>query len=181
MMATRKEVKKRMNRLKNLRKEAGLSLRKCAEKCGISNAIISYLETGTRPFRQEHISKLTAFFNVTSDFLLGRTDYGYIVNPEFGDGEITLTEGEYQRLRDYIVVSIVRLGSKARTVQIDTPKESQSVTVPEYVVYRELKGSIEDYDAQEMLSSKLMELSKHMTSAELDRTIRFIEEYILKK
>lgn len=170
-----------MNRLRNLREEVGLSLRKCAQKVGISNTIISCLENGKRPFRQEHISKLTAFFNVTSDFLLGRTDYGYIVNPEFGDGEITLTEGEYQRLREHIVVSFVRLGSKARTIQIDTPLESQSVTVPEYVVYRELKGSIENYDAQEMLSAKLMELSKHMTSTELDRTIRFIEEYILNK
>jgi len=169
-----------MNRLKTLRKEAGLSLRKCSTLVGISNSVLSYLETGKRPFRQEHISTLTAFFNVTSDFLLGRSDYGYIVFPEFGSNELTLTAKEYARLRDHIEISIVNAGSQSSILSIDTPKEKQLVAVLAKVVYRELKGSMKDYDMEEALSAKLDELKSHMTSEDMEKTIRFIEDYILK-
>ena len=169
-----------MNRLKSLRNEMNLSLREVSNYTGISNPVLSVLENGKRPFRQEHISILTAFFNVTSDFLLGRTDYGYIVMPEFGDGEITLSEGEYKRLRDHITLSIISVGAR-ETLKVGTPVETQTLTIPDTVVYREIKGSIGDYNMQDALGTKLNELAKHMTSEELERSIRFIEEYILHK
>lgn len=171
-----------MNRLKSLRKEVGLSLRSVEEKTGISNPVLSCLENGKRPFRQEHIVILTSFFNVTSDYLLGRTDFGLIVVPEFGAEELTLTEGEYKRLHEHISVTVIpNVGASALTLRIDTPLESQDIFVPTSVVYREIKGSISDYDLQETLGNKLAELAKRMTSEELDRAIRFIEEYILHK
>ncbi len=169
-----------MNRLKFLRKEIDLSLRKLSAKTGISNPVLSYLETGVRPFRQEHISILTAFFNVTSDFLLGRSDYGYVVYPQFGQEEMTLTEGEYNRLREHISVSLITLGSKAIAISADTPCEERKLTIPKVVVYRELKGNIGDYDMCDTLGKKLDDLKAHMTSEDLEKTIRFIEDYILK-
>lgn len=125
-----------MNRLKLLRKRENITLRELAVYSGISNPTLSYLETEKRPFRQIHIDKLVAFFSITTDFLLGRSDYGYIVMPEYGDGEIVLVESEYERLADYSV------------------KESRQNT--------------------------LIELSKRMTSDEIDKTINFIREYIFK-
>lgn len=170
-----------MNRLKFLRKESCLSLRKLSACTDISNTVLSYLETGTRPFRQEHISILTAFFNVTSDYLLGRSDYGLNVFPQFGQEEITLTESEYNRLKAHITVSQANLGNdKAVVFSMDTPRETQKIAIPRTCVYRELKGALGDYDMGESLSKKLDELKSHMTSADLEKTIRFIEEYILK-
>lgn len=169
-----------MNRLKTLRKEIGLSLRQASALTGISNPVLSYLETGARPFRQEHISILTAFFNVTSDFLLGRSDYGYVVFPQYGSEEITLTEGEYSRLRTHIDVSLANVSNQAAVLSIDTPKEEQRVAITKKVVYRELKGTPDDYDMKDVLSRRLDELKSHMTAEELEKTIRFIEDYIIR-
>lgn len=170
-----------MNRLKFLRNNAGISLREMRKYTGISNPVISYLENGKRPFKQEHIDKLSSFFNVTSDYLLGRTDYGFIVRPEFGDEELILTENEYLRLQTFIQTSIIKLSDKTTTLAVETSVEEINVVIPTYVVYRELKGNISNYDLQDTLNAKLTELSKHMTTDELERTIKFIEDYILKK
>jgi len=169
-----------MNRLKFLRKESRLSLRELSKNVGISNSVLSYLETGARPFRQEHLDILTAFFNVTNDYLLGRSDYGLNVFPQFGQDEMTLTEGEYLRLRENITISLVRQGNAATVLNVDTPKVTQNVAITKMVVYRELKGRMKDYDTGESLSKRLDELKSRMTSDDLEKTIRFIEDYILK-
>lgn len=169
-----------MNRLKSLRKEVNLSLRKLSKMTGVSNPVLSYLETGARPFRQEHISVLTEFFNVTSDYLLGRSDYGLVVFPEFGLDPITLTESEYTRLWGHITVSFANTGNKSIVLNVKSPLEESSLAIGKYVVYRELKGTVKDYDMADALSKRLDELKSRMTSDDMEKTIRFIEDYILK-
>jgi len=169
-----------MNRLKFLRKESGLSLRRLSALIDISDTVLSYLETGARPFRQEHLDILTAFFNVTSDYILGRSDYGLVVFPQFGQEEMTLTESEYLRLKGSITVSLVSHGSKNVVMSMDTTKVEQNVVITKNAVYRELKGRMKDYDTVESLSRKLDELKSRMTSEDLEKTIRFIEDYIIK-
>jgi len=169
------------NRLKKLRTEADISLRELQKYTGITNSVISVLESGKRPFRQTHIDTLSSFFNVTSDFLLGRSDVGYIVYPEYGDEEIILSNSEYMRLASHIEVSVINKGSVSTTITINTPLQEQSVAITSYVVYRELKGTVDDYDLQETLFQKYLELGKHMTTDELKKTIKFINDYILNK
>jgi len=166
------------NRLRQLRKEAGVTLRELHKYTGIVNSVISNLENGTRKFRQSHIDALSSFFNVTSDYLLGRTDYGLIVRPQIGDEEFVLTEKEYDKLKDYITVEVIVLGTSTNALQ-ETDTENK-VIIPKYVVYRELKGEISNYDMQETLNAKLLELTKRLTSDDLRKTINFIENYILK-
>lgn len=168
------------NNLKSLRKEADVTTRDMKKYTGISNSITTYLENGKRPFRQTHINALTSFFNVSADYLLGRSDYGIIVFPEYDDKPITLTAKEYDRLREHITIEIHYVGD-AYVLPMNTTKEEQEIVFPEYQVYRELKGRFTDYDLGHTLSAKLNELSKHMDTDELERTIRFIEDYILKK
>ena len=168
------------NRLKKLRKEAHISMREMHKYTGISNPVISYLENGQRPFRQEHINKLSAFFNVTADFLLGRTDYGYIVYPEKEDEEIILTENEYNKLLNHINIDIIRVREDSSELSISTPIEQIDIPLPQYVVYRELKGNIDEYNIIETLNKKLFDLTKKMTTEDLKKTIKFIEEYIIK-
>ena len=168
------------NRLKKLRKEAHISMRDMLKYTGISNPVISYLENGQRPFRQEHINKLSAFFNVTADFLLGRTDYGYIVYPEHDSEEIILTESEYIKLLNYISIEIIRVREQDTDLSIETPIEQIDIALPQYVVYRELKGNIDEYNIIETLNKKLYEMTKKMTTEDLKKTIKFIEEYIIK-
>lgn len=62
-------------RLKLLRKEKGMGQNALAEAIKVSNASISYWETGKQEPCAEAIFKLALFFNVSADYLLGITEY----------------------------------------------------------------------------------------------------------
>ena len=61
-------------RLKELRIERGLGQNALARTLGLSNASISYWETGKQEPTASAIFKLAFFFDVASDYLLGLTD-----------------------------------------------------------------------------------------------------------
>ncbi len=63
-------------RLKELRKEKNIGQNALAKGLGLSNASISYWETGKQVPSAEVIYKLARFFDVSADFLLGlKEDY----------------------------------------------------------------------------------------------------------
>ncbi|HEM3523523.1 TPA: helix-turn-helix transcriptional regulator [Streptococcus suis] len=66
-------------RLKQLRLEAGLTQKQMAEYLNTSQPAYQNWEKGIRNPGKESIEKLTNFFNVSSDYLLGNSD---IRNPE---------------------------------------------------------------------------------------------------
>lgn len=61
-------------RLRSLRKERELGQNQLAELLQISNASVSYWETGKQIPSAEVIFKLALFFDVSADFLLGLID-----------------------------------------------------------------------------------------------------------
>lgn len=63
-----------MNNLKKLRDERNLSIRELGELTKISYSTISYMENGIRPFTQANLEILCSFFDVSADYLLGKTD-----------------------------------------------------------------------------------------------------------
>ena len=58
-------------KLKYLRKEAGIGQNQLAEYLNISNASVSYWETGKQIPSAEAIYKIAVFFNISADYLLG--------------------------------------------------------------------------------------------------------------
>ncbi len=62
------------NIFKRLRSSSGLTQAEMAEKLGISRSTIGMYETGAREPDFETLEKIADFFNVDTDFLLGRTD-----------------------------------------------------------------------------------------------------------
>ena len=58
-------------RLKQLRTEKGVGQNLLAKELGLSNASISYWETGKQLPSAEAVYKLSVYFGVSSDFLLG--------------------------------------------------------------------------------------------------------------
>lgn len=58
-------------RLRFLRAERGIGQNLLAKELGISNASVSYWETGKQLPSAEAVYKLSVFFGVSSDFLLG--------------------------------------------------------------------------------------------------------------
>ena len=64
-------VKEFGEKIKYLRKEANIGQNQLAEFLDVSNASISYWETGKQLPSAEVVFKLATFFSVSADFLLG--------------------------------------------------------------------------------------------------------------
>lgn len=63
-----------MNRLKSLREEKGLYQLDIAKFLGVSITAITYYENEKRDMSPDTIIKLSNYFNVSTDYLLGKTD-----------------------------------------------------------------------------------------------------------
>ncbi|GAK12206.1 helix-turn-helix domain-containing protein [Geomicrobium sp. JCM 19039] len=61
-------------RLRHLRETRGLSQTFVAEKIGVKNNTLSGYESGRREPDSTTLNKLADFYEVTSDYLLGRSD-----------------------------------------------------------------------------------------------------------
>jgi transcriptional regulator with XRE-family HTH domain len=62
-------------RLKRLREDTGLQQQEMATKLGITRTTYHYYETGKREPDHETLVFLANEFGVTTDYLLGKTDY----------------------------------------------------------------------------------------------------------
>lgn len=62
-------------RLLELRKEKGLSQAALAKKLGVSYAVVCYWETDRSEPTAPNLVKIADYFDVSVDFLLGRTEY----------------------------------------------------------------------------------------------------------
>ncbi|MBJ9983618.1 helix-turn-helix transcriptional regulator [Bacillus sp. S70] len=61
-------------RIKELRKERKWSQKELGEKVDVSESFISKVESGKKQPSREVTAKIAEIFNVTTDFLLGRSD-----------------------------------------------------------------------------------------------------------
>ena len=64
-------------RLKSLRLEAGLTQKEIAEQLGISQQGYAYWERGTKKPTQDRLTLLSNYFDVSVDYLLGKSDSRY--------------------------------------------------------------------------------------------------------
>lgn len=78
------------DRLKALRSQRHISQKELADKMGINKQTISQYERGVRNPDLEMLSLLCDYFNVSADFILGKTD----VTPRFlNSKELALLDG----------------------------------------------------------------------------------------
>lgn len=63
-----------MNRIKQLRMEKNIKQDVLAKLLRLEVAGVSKLETGRVPLKDEYIIKLADYFNVSTDYLLGKSD-----------------------------------------------------------------------------------------------------------
>ena len=62
-------------RLKELRENKGISQKQLAQELGYTQVCISRWESGNRQPEIDDIIAVALFFNVTTDYLLGLTDF----------------------------------------------------------------------------------------------------------
>lgn len=61
-------------RLINLRESQNLSQVELGRRIGVNNTIINKIESGTRSVSAEELGKFADFYNVSTDYLLGKSD-----------------------------------------------------------------------------------------------------------
>lgn len=61
-------------RIRDLRRDANMTGGELGEKMGVSKVTVSAWENGTNYPNQETLNKIADYFNVSLDYLMGRTD-----------------------------------------------------------------------------------------------------------
>ncbi len=76
------------NRLVSLRKEKNLSQKEAAAALEVSQALLSHYEKGIRECGLDFLCRASAFYDVSTDYLLGITDTKMMSDALFVEGEI---------------------------------------------------------------------------------------------
>lgn len=87
-----------MIRLKELRKEKGMTLRQLSEKINISYAELSLIENEKRGLSIDLLHTICDYFNVSSDYLLGKSNLRNAKVIIVADSDGSLTEVQHQLL-----------------------------------------------------------------------------------
>ena len=104
-----------MERLKQLRKEKGLTIIELGKHLQCSGASISHYEKGDREPSHETLMKYAEFFGVSIDFLLGRSEKRYILNTSLTEKESRLLgafKGLIPPMQDYVLEMVEKLVEK---------------------------------------------------------------------
>ncbi|MDU1028967.1 MAG: helix-turn-helix transcriptional regulator [Clostridiales bacterium] len=71
-----------------LREEMDMTQKELAKRLQIDTAVMNRIELGTRPLRDDEITKLAEIFGVSTDYLLGRTNDRHRPYHELGAKDI---------------------------------------------------------------------------------------------
>jgi len=99
-----------MNRIKELRKELNLKQEQLGKMLNVQRAVVSKYETGRVSLNAETLHKLCDIFNVSSDYILGRTEQRQLKDEKSLSPQITsiinscsdLNEKELIKVIEYI-------------------------------------------------------------------------------
>lgn len=93
-----------MNRIKQLREEKRLTQEKLSSLVGMDRTTISKLESGERDCTLDHLQRLSKFFDVSFDYILGNSDERknkVVFTDVTQDGKITKVQMEFlKRVED---------------------------------------------------------------------------------
>ena len=87
-----------MNRLKQLRLERGLLQSDIAKVINKTDRAVGQYERGERDPNTETWIKLSNFFNVSLDYLLGKTDSSKKIDDILNEEMIGMSKNEYEKL-----------------------------------------------------------------------------------
>ena len=91
-------------RIRQLREEKDWSQLELAKTAAISNSVLSRIEAGKRPIEDSLLIKFAEIFNVSTDYILGRTDNRMhsAVSPTDAELAEYLRSGRIQFNGDYL-------------------------------------------------------------------------------
>ena len=108
-----------MNRLKELRKEYKLTINELGEKINCSGASVSHYEKGEREPSNEILIRYADYFNVSVDYLLGRTDKRFTSDKSFTSEQIRILnafDALIPPMQEYILEMVEKLLKQPQNV-----------------------------------------------------------------
>lgn len=161
-----------------LRKEKGITQKQAAADLGISQALLSHYEKGLRECGLDFLIKLCDYYNVSSDYILGRSPdrNGTMLNVNDLEGAETVKDSHYsgsvlpamnKRLISSALNIVYDILSKAGNKEL-TKKVSDYLMISIYRVFRKL------YQANKKNSRSMFNVPGNVfegyTSGALERT-----------
>ena len=166
-----------MNRLKELREKSGLRLRELERYLDIDNSALCLIENGKRPLREIHVLKITNFFDVTSDYLLGYSDEG--IGMYFEDEHAFVSEIEYHLLKSQHHVSEMVVTKPAGFgMSINSQVQEIRTYSCIYSIHRSVDVTQSDAGISTSTKEKIISELNRLDSRELEKVLRFINDYI---
>lgn len=110
-----------MERIKELRKQRGISQTELGKVLNIAQNTLSAYECGRRDPDTETLSAIAQYFDVSTDYLLGRTDTPKKKTPPQSDGNFTptITERDELDISKRLNAVLEDLGSTSEALMFD--------------------------------------------------------------
>lgn len=90
------------NRIKKLRKESKIKQETLAQAVGIAAGFLSEVENGKKGVSMEVLGKFADYFDVSTDYLLGRSDDRYMVSTIAAHSDKPLPPEAQEDVRKYM-------------------------------------------------------------------------------
>lgn len=146
-----------MNNLGYLRKDVNLTYRSLEKKIGIDRTTLNLLELGKQKLTKARINVFCAFYKVSSDFLLGKTEYGLLIEYYNGRGFTTINKKDYEIYKDNNLITIV--------VETDGVHR---------IAVKELTDKLDPMMTKDIMDS-IDEKIKNMSRKDLEKVDKFID------
>ena len=171
-----------MNRLKKIRTDSNISLRKLSEYLEIPSSALSLIENGKQPLREIHVKKISNFFDVTSDYLLGYSTSGigiYFESSEDGNDHEFICASELEKLREsYEVKEDIIHRPNSETWTMRTSVYEEVAFCCKYQVFRSVNIAKEKASISTSLRSQIFDKLNNYDTSQLEKVLTFLKNYI---
>lgn len=106
-------------RMLQLRQKKGISQKQAAESLGVSQALLSHYEKGIRECSLDFLVKAAAFYDVSSDYLLGISETDRPFKENFEDVDVSV-DAEFRTSTLFRAASMLRADFVANGANKDT-------------------------------------------------------------
>ena len=126
----------------NLRKKKNISQKEAAQSLGISQALLSHYEKGIRECGLDFLVKAAAFYDVSTDYLLGLNDTERPFRENFEDKDVSL-DAEFRTSTLFRAASMLRDDfEKNGAVKNDLVKQYFALTIYQLAVLAARAGYV---------------------------------------
>lgn len=171
-----------MNRLRVLRTRANITLRQLSNYIEVPHSALSLIENGKQPMREIHVLKLTSFFDVTSDYLLGYSNTGigvYFNSSEDDNDHVLLSESDMARLNERYEIkeTLIHRDNNIKW-NIKSSDKIISLYTCKDTIFRSINTSKENANISESVREQVIQELNRLDTRDLEKVLKFINDYI---